>query len=275
MKLLKKLKDIDDRLIKEYVDLNNKSNLYIPLDKYSTFVRVNGASESFYILNNKIINKSEKGRQLKCLIIGLHGGRDFFGLVAQGYEVWGMDLMNYKDIDNMKIGNAEEVWPYDSNQFDIVVMGEILEHLTSDTLCLREANRVLVDNGKLVVTVPYYESNDSYHIRMYNEETLGHSFRINGFSVIDKFERPGLPFKNFFNYLNAALSVTFKITLNKNIYFKIVPFFGELEYFFAKKYMFRKLFKFLKLNNFGGCMVGIKHNDNYDYLKINKEVFGR
>ena len=167
------------------------------MDKYSTFVRVNGASESFYILNNKIINKSEKGRQLKCLIIGLHGGRDFFGLVAQGYEVWGMDLMNYKDIDNMKIGNAEEVWPYDSNQFDIVVMGEILEHLTSDTLCLREANRVLVDNGKLVVTVPYYESNDSYHIRMYNEETLGHSFRINGFSVIDKFERPGLPFTNF------------------------------------------------------------------------------
>ncbi|NOQ29832.1 MAG: methyltransferase domain-containing protein [Helicobacteraceae bacterium] len=274
MGIVEKIKNIDNKLIQEYVKLTNKSDLIIPKDKYNSFVRVSGASESFYALNNKIINKSDES-QLKCLVIGLHGGRDFWGLVTQGYDVWGMDLMDYKDIDNMKIGNAEEIWPYQDNEFDIIVMGEILEHLTCDIPALKEANRVLKDDGKLIVTVPYYDSNDSYHIRMYNEETLVHSFKIAGFDILDKTERPGLPFKSFFNYINAFLAIIIKLIFNKNIYFNIVPFYGELDYYLSKKNMFRKLFKFLKLNNYGGCVVGKKNNTTYDYIKVNETIFGR
>jgi len=52
--------------------------------------------------------------------------------------------------------NIEEwVFPYESGQMDVVVFGEVLEHMTNDPLhAIKEIARVLKPNGTLVLTTP-------------------------------------------------------------------------------------------------------------------------
>lgn len=271
--LFLKLKKLDDELINEYVLENNKSNVSIPKDKNTLFVRISGAAEFFYIISKKFVNSDTK--KLKCLVVGLHGGRDYWGGISENWDVWGMDLMEYPNMNQTKIGNAEELWPFEDKEFDIIILGEILEHLSKDYQALEEAKRVLKDDGKLVVTVPFYDSNDNYHIRMYDKKTIVHTLNISGFKPIEILERPGLPFKDSLNYVNSLIAIFFKRFFGINIYSKIVTFYGELEYMNSKRRMFRKIFKFMNLNNYGGTILAEKSIDKFDYTNLNKDIFGK
>lgn len=48
----------------------------------------------------------------------------------------------------------EEGLPYDSQSFDVVITGETIEHIVNTDLFLAEINRVLKEQGKLIVSVP-------------------------------------------------------------------------------------------------------------------------
>lgn len=51
-------------------------------------------------------------------------------------------------------GTAEAL-PFGNGEFSVAVMSEILEHLDEPVAALREARRVLADDGMLLVTVPH------------------------------------------------------------------------------------------------------------------------
>ena len=42
----------------------------------------------------------------------------------------------------------------------------------SRSAAVGEANRVLRENGNLIVTVPYLDSNDKFHVRIHDENSL-------------------------------------------------------------------------------------------------------
>lgn len=50
-------------------------------------------------------------------------------------------------------GDCEDLW-FGSNSFDLIICTETLEHLPEPKKTLNEINRVLKDDGRLVVTVP-------------------------------------------------------------------------------------------------------------------------
>lgn len=50
-------------------------------------------------------------------------------------------------------GTAEHL-PYDSNQFDVITMSDVLEHVDNDAKAISEAYRVLQPGGYLLITVP-------------------------------------------------------------------------------------------------------------------------
>ena len=269
MKILSKLKEIDDNLIDEYVKDINRSDIDIPKRYRSVFCRVSGAAELSYIFRNKFIGDVS---DVVVLVVGLHGGRDYWSSVVHAWDVYGMDI-NECDFPNSQVVNAEGVWPYADQSFDVVIMGEVLEHLFYDKEALKEANRVIKSDGRLIVTVPFYDSNDKFHVRMHDQQTMTHLLHFSGFKVVDSIERPGLFFKSYFNYINSLLSVVAFLFFRVNLYHSIVPFYGELEYFFGKKKLFRRLLKVSAGLNFGGNFVAVKTDDTLDYIDANKMEF--
>lgn len=95
--------------------------------------------------------------------------------------------------------------PFGNSSKEIIIAGEILEHLYDPGLALRETNRVLIKDGGLIVTVPnicslrnrlriifgkfpmHYHSSASgvwgEHIRMFNFDSLRSLLQKSGFEI--------------------------------------------------------------------------------------------
>ena len=143
-------------------------------------------------------------------------------------------------------------------------MGGLQEHLFFDKECLLEANRVLKKKGRLIITVPYHDSNDDFHVRMHDLTTITHLIHYANFKIIDNVERPGVFFKSYLNHINAVLAVLMHLAFKINIYTKLVPIYGEMEYFFGKKNFFRSFLKSMNIINYGGAICLIKNNESSD-----------
>ena len=55
---------------------------------------------------------------------------------------------------DVRYGDAEKLENFPEAAFDVVVIGEVLEHLNNPGLCLEKVFKVLRPNGEIVVTVP-------------------------------------------------------------------------------------------------------------------------
>lgn len=79
------------------------------------------------------------------------------GNIVTGIEInKALALEAKQKISEVVVQDLEETWQVDSNSFDIVHMGAILEHLFDYHHVLNEANRVLKDNGVLIISVPNF-----------------------------------------------------------------------------------------------------------------------
>jgi SAM-dependent methyltransferase len=87
-----------------------------------------------------------------------------FGALTRSYldgnEVVGIDI-DRKALDEATALGIEPVWadaaeplPFEDKSFDVVVLGELLEHLPLPQLTVAEARRVLRPGGRLVGSVP-------------------------------------------------------------------------------------------------------------------------
>jgi len=64
------------------------------------------------------------------------------------------------------VGDAMNL-EYSDNSFDTVILGEILEHLTHPEKVLIEAKRVLKEDGKIIITIPFGLNSHPDHKRSY------------------------------------------------------------------------------------------------------------
>ena len=74
-----------------------------------------------------------------------------------GKNLFGLDTHVKKQTKNHRKGTAEKI-PFEKNYFDCVVAGELIEHVKKPALFLKEANRVLKNNGLLIITTPNKKS---------------------------------------------------------------------------------------------------------------------
>ena len=97
------------------------------------------------------------GEARVILNVGPSWGRDFYALTERRKQVVNMDIAPQRHLPATVRGDASRGFPFPAHFFDAVIMPEVLEHLIEDWIALEEARRVLKDDGRLVVTVPYLQ----------------------------------------------------------------------------------------------------------------------
>ncbi len=54
----------------------------------------------------------------------------------------------------IKVGDLEKEWDYSDAMFDVVFMGELIEHIVDTDFVITEAKRVLKSGGSIIITTP-------------------------------------------------------------------------------------------------------------------------
>lgn len=144
-------------------------------------------------LIKELIKKYSKETYNEILDVGCGPGINIKMLEEFG-NVLGIDpfqdAINFcekKDLNVKKI-EAEKMSKL-NKKFDIIVMGDILEHINEDEKVLDETFKSLKDDGKVIITVPAFRSLfglddiSLHHKRRYNKKELIQKLNQAGFSV--------------------------------------------------------------------------------------------
>jgi len=103
------------------------------------------------------VTKEEKGVEIGCAN----------GMVFKDYpNMTRVDMDDWKNLDNFVKANAEDL-PFKDKEFDVAILGEILEHVKDPELALREAMRVA---KRVLITVPLEQ--EWYHPYIVQFDTL-------------------------------------------------------------------------------------------------------
>jgi len=155
------------------------------------------------------------GLNKKVLDVGCYDGTIALRLIKNNNEVWGLDASK-EAVKSAKekgvkafIGNLEEKFPFESETFDVIFAGEIIEHILDTESFLDEIKRVLKKDGELILTTPntaslarrimllvglnpFFEASFGFpknatagHIRFYTKDLLEDFLKYKGFKVIE------------------------------------------------------------------------------------------
>ena len=129
-------------------------------------------------------------------------------------EVVGLDIsiemINWLEsqhgIKNIKYGNIEEAEDYPQGEFDYIVAGEILEHLSNPGNALDAIRRNTKNNTKLIITVPNAYSFKGF-VRAVGKRELIHSDHIlhhSPYTLKALLERHGFSVESYFSFVNGG-----------------------------------------------------------------------
>jgi len=104
-----------------------------------------------------IIESIPKGTILE---IGSSDGEFLYSLKEKGWDVSGLEISEHaaqkardKGVDTT-VHDANHPLPLTDNSMDVIVAGEVIEHLFEDKEFLNECHRVLKQGGTLILTTP-------------------------------------------------------------------------------------------------------------------------
>ncbi len=116
----------------------------------------------YFSLERDIFKRSISGKGLMVLDVGC--GTGVLGAYLkkeQGCTVYGIEIneaaFNYakNNLDDVIHANVETVdLPYSNDQFDVVVMGDVLEHLVNPVSALKKIFEKVKPGGEILITVP-------------------------------------------------------------------------------------------------------------------------
>lgn len=213
----------------------------------------------------------------KILLVGDAAGRDYRALTHFGKEVFVLDIVPQPDIPRYYRQSIGERTPFEDKFFDGVVLAEVIEHLFEDHVALHEIQRILKDDGVLVLTVPYISNRQdepAYHVRVHTPKTIRRLLEYCGFRVEEHFYRGmicRLPRMNF---------VTRLVSLGPGLLLHAV--LGDKGLSFYRKYCFglerwigsTPFISTLQrpFTTYGGIMKARK-SEKVDYAKIQIDEF--
>ena len=143
-----------------------------------------------------------KIRDVAVELIGIDNASEAVQFVRTQYQM--------KDI---YVADAEHLENFNKGTFDVIIAGEILEHLQSPGAFLNSAHSILKEDGTLIVTttnafclrrflrIPFGQENVHVdHVAYFSHRTLARLANACGYSVVDQFayripnKKPLLPY---------------------------------------------------------------------------------
>ena len=157
----------------------------------------------WFVHRNHIIARAMRGScnvapgELKLLDLGCGAGHIARYMHKKGYNVDASDLYPSalkfleRSIDNSFAFDLynDEVPDTLTGKYDVVILGDVIEHLLHPVAALKKAGGFLKKNGLIVVTVPALLSlwseydEQSGHKKRYDKETLEFELRDSGYRV--------------------------------------------------------------------------------------------
>ncbi|MHB1167120.1 MAG: class I SAM-dependent methyltransferase [Carboxydocellales bacterium] len=183
----------------------NELHSYYP-DEYDPY---NTSESKFLKYITRFIAKQDTkhfkkylNKEAKILEIGCASGdylvhlRDFGGWDAYGIELssYAVDKAKKEYQLNIQEGTLFDT-SFENNEFDLVIMRHVLEHIPNINETLQEIKRILKPKGKIMIIVPNVDTIEtkvfgSYwwydiprHFYNFSPKTVGHIMKKNGFSV--------------------------------------------------------------------------------------------
>ena len=121
-------------------------------------------------------------------VIELGCGTSYFPQMASEWnDSWGLDW-GRKTMERMAqefsrvkyiVGDVLNT-PFTKEFFNVVVAGELIEHIEEPTELVEEMNRLCKPGGKMILSTPHLEFDDPEHIWEFEESDLHEMFQIYG-----------------------------------------------------------------------------------------------
>jgi len=181
--------DLKDEKINQDLRTKMLSDFYS--DHHTTYNRRN---QSVSEEKRSVVFKKWMGINKKVLDLGCRDGRLTRHFIDQN-EVVGLDIDKIALEECARDLNIETKWvdfsiqiPLPTSSFDVIVAGEVIEHLPCPSITVAEVSRILKPNGLFIGSVPnsYHVKNrlrvlkgslidnDQTHLRAYNVMLLKH-----------------------------------------------------------------------------------------------------
>jgi SAM-dependent methyltransferase len=134
---------------------------------------------------------------------------------------------------NVVFGDAEKTFPFPNNHFSMIIMMDILEHLSDPLNAVQESFRTLRSGGKIFAFVPDAQKwawDDYSHKRPFSKKSLSKIFIDNGF-LIKK-----ISYEPVMRGVNKICKII-KINKRPRIFWLLakLPFFRRNVYIIAEK----------------------------------------
>jgi SAM-dependent methyltransferase len=146
----------------------------------------------------KLIKKIfPRRKDIKILEVGCSGGPLLKLLLSQGYsQSEGIDnskeairLCNERGFKNVFLMDGVNL-NFDSEQFDVIIASDVLEHIQNDKRAVKGWQRNLKKGGFIICFVPALSilwskhDEDNKHYRRYTKKSLKYLFKENGYNII-------------------------------------------------------------------------------------------
>lgn len=128
--------------------------------KYHASIDLSNKNNSHTLAFDRI-QEASKGNKLKILEVGCSSGYFGAALTEYGHEVWGVEPYALAAdaarsvLKNVYVGSVEDFFKdISSVKFDVIVFGDVLEHLVDPLQILQQCKLFLNDGGIIVASVP-------------------------------------------------------------------------------------------------------------------------
>lgn len=120
----------------------------------------------------KLVEKTAGKKKGQLLDVGTGTGFFLNEMKNNGWQVTGTeesgDARTFAQTEfNLSILPTKELFNLQDNQFDIITLWHVLEHIHQLNENMDAFNRLLNTNGKLIIAVPNHSSYDALHYREY------------------------------------------------------------------------------------------------------------